>query len=68
MDTLQIRINKAYKALTTSELAKRAGCDRGTAWRWETGRLKVSPEMAERLTRVLIEPAGVQDVPAQKSA
>ncbi len=67
MDSLQIRLNKAYTGLTTSELAKRAGVRRETVWRWETGQPNVSPETAEKLMRALLENRS-QAAPAEKSA
>ncbi len=61
-----IRVVKALKNVTTAELARRAGVEHTTAWRWETGKPNVSAETSEKLQRALL--AGVRDVPARKSA
>ncbi len=66
MDATTIRVTKALRRIGTVELARRAGVDRSTAWRWENGRPHVSQETAARLTKALFEPNGVQDVSAQK--
>lgn len=64
MDTLTIKVVKAVHGITTSELARRAGVEHTTAWRWCTGKPNVSPETAEKLERALL--AGVRDVPARE--
>ncbi len=61
MDALTIRVAKAVQNLSTSELARRAGVERTTAWRWETGKPHVSPEASVKLMRALL--AGGPDDP-----
>lgn len=67
MDANAVRVLLALQDRGTGDLARQAGVARKTAWRWETGRT-VAPETAERLMRALVEPAGAQAVPAQKTA
>ncbi len=54
MEPEVIRVVKALKNVTTAELARRAGVEHTTAWRWETGKPNVSAETAERLQRALL--------------
>ncbi len=68
MDRTAIRVQRALRDMTASELARRAGVSRFTVYRWEHGRANVSGETAAKLTRALFEPDGVRDVPAQITA
>lgn len=65
MDRTAIRVQRALRDMSVTELAKRAGVSRFTAYRWEHGRANVSEATAARLTKALLEPHGVRDVPAQ---
>lgn len=68
LDAVTIRVHKALAGVGTVELARRAGVSRYTAWRWEHNRPHVSPEVAERLTRALFQPAGTPADPGSKAA
>lgn len=63
MRTKTIRVILAMEEIGTPELARRAGVNRVTAWRWVAGHPDVSRETAERLTRALLGPAGIGDDP-----
>ncbi len=68
MDRVAIRVVKAVQGISTGDLARRAGVDRATAWRWETGRPNVSQAMARRLQDALLEGNRAQAAPAEKTA
>ncbi len=66
MDTTAIRIQRALRDITATELARRAGVSRHTAWRWEHNRPYVSTETAAKLERALFEGNGTGDAPRQR--
>ncbi len=58
MDTTTIRVLRAVRGISTTDVARLAGVSRCTAYRWETHSKSVSPETAERLTKALLEGNG----------
>ncbi len=58
---MSIKVSKLLNGVTTSELAKRAGVNPITVWRWENGRQYVSPETASKLAAALLAPNGTGD-------
>lgn len=68
MDTTTIRVLKAVNNIGTAELARRAGVQRMTAWRWETGQPNVSAETSEKLMRALLAPAATGSASPDEAA
>ncbi len=65
--TTSIKVSKVINGITTAELARRAGVNPITVWRWTAGRPGVSPETARKLEQALFS-NGTADAPRQKSA
>ena len=59
--TTTIKVSKVMNGITTAELARRAGVNPITVWRWETGRQHVAPETASKLASALLAPNGPGD-------
>ncbi len=59
--TTTIKVSKFMNGITTAELARRAGVNPITVWRWETGRRYVAPETASKLASALLAPNGPGD-------
>ncbi len=66
MDPTTVNVIKAMRGITTEELARRAGVDRATVWRLESGRTRVSDETALRVYRALLDPSPTPAAPAKQ--
>ncbi len=66
MDPTTVNVIKALHGITTEELARRAGVDRATVWRLESGRTRVSDATALRVYRALLDPNRTPTVSAGK--
>ncbi len=66
MSPISLLIERRERGLTQDELGRRVGVSAELISMYEHGRRPIRPTRAIELTRALSEPAGVQDVSAQK--
>ncbi len=66
MSPTSLLLERRERGLTQTELGRRIGISPKLISMYERGRRPIRPTRAIELTRALSEPAGVQDVSAQK--